>query len=76
VGQVHFYGGGWDNPNCARPTRAFRGRALREQRRLTGYTERGERSLELVGDRTRNLALHIESKIHNVGLFDHVVFAF
>jgi len=23
--------------NCARPTRAFRGRALREQRRLTGY---------------------------------------
>jgi hypothetical protein len=22
--------GGWDDPNCARPTRAFRGRALRE----------------------------------------------
>src|SRR5437870_12634624 len=23
--------GGWDDPNCARPTRAFCGRALREQ---------------------------------------------
>ena len=26
----HFLRGGWDDPNCARPTRAFRGRALRE----------------------------------------------
>ena len=23
--------GGWDDPNCARPTRAFSSRALREQ---------------------------------------------
>ena len=23
--------GGWDDPNCARPTKTFRGRALREQ---------------------------------------------
>jgi hypothetical protein len=26
----HFLRGGWDYSNCARPTRAFRGRALRE----------------------------------------------
>src|SRR6266850_3385463 len=26
----HFLRGGWDDPNCARPTRAFTGRALRE----------------------------------------------
>src|SRR5947209_3928487 len=26
----HFIRGGWDDPNCARPTRAFSSRALRE----------------------------------------------
>ena len=27
---LHLPRGGWDDPNCARPTRAFLGRALRE----------------------------------------------
>ena len=26
----HLLGGGWDDPNCARPTRGVRDRALRE----------------------------------------------
>jgi hypothetical protein len=29
--------GGWDGPNCARPARAFGGRALREHRDRSGY---------------------------------------
>ncbi len=29
--------GGWDDPNCARPTRAFRGRALRELKDRPSY---------------------------------------
>ena len=29
--------GGWDGPNCARPTRAFGGRALREHRDRPSY---------------------------------------
>jgi len=46
--------------NCARPTRAFGGRALREQRRLTGYpfpsyTGRGARTDGLVSDRPRGI---------------------
>ena len=28
---IPFIWGGWDDPNCARPTRAFSSRALREQ---------------------------------------------
>jgi hypothetical protein len=40
------------------------------------YTGRGERAVGLLGDRTRNLALHIESKIHNIGFFNNVIFAF
>jgi len=40
------------------------------------YTGRGASTLGLLGDRTRALELHIESEVHNVGLFDHVVFAF
>ena len=43
---------------------------------LRSYTERGERALELLGDRTRALELHIEAEVDYVGLFDHVVFAF
>ena len=52
---------GWPDwsRNCARPTRAFGGRALREQRRPTGYpsppTPSGVRStLGLLGDRIRS----------------------
>ena len=33
----HLLRGGWDGPNCARPTRAFGGRALREQRDRPSY---------------------------------------
>ena len=33
----HLLRGGWDDPNCARPTRAFGGRALREQRDRPSY---------------------------------------
>ena len=40
------------------------------------YTGRGASTLGLLGDRARNLALHIESKIHNIGFFNNVVFAF
>jgi len=40
------------------------------------YTGRGERALGLLGDRTRALKLHIESEVYDIGLFDHVVFAF
>lgn len=29
--------GGWDDPNCARPMRAFRGRALREHKDRPSY---------------------------------------
>jgi len=32
----HLLRGGWDDPHCARPTRAFGGRALREHRRSSG----------------------------------------
>ena len=52
-------------PNWA-PKRAERG----------PYTGRGERAVGLLGDRTRNLALHIESKIHDIRFFDDIVFAF
>jgi hypothetical protein len=40
------------------------------------YTGRGASTIGLLGDRTRNLVLHIESKIHNIGFFNNVVFAF
>jgi hypothetical protein len=40
------------------------------------YTGRGASTLGLLGDRTRTLKLHIESEVHNVGLFDHVIFPF
>jgi hypothetical protein len=40
------------------------------------YTERGASTIGLLGDRTRNLVLHIESKIHDIGFFNNVVFAF
>jgi len=40
------------------------------------YTGRGASTIGLLGDRTRNLALHIESKIHDIGFFNNVVFAF
>ena len=30
--ELSFTRGGWDDPNCARPTRRVRDRALREQR--------------------------------------------
>ena len=30
AGNGHFIRGDWDDPYCARPTRVFRGRALRE----------------------------------------------
>ena len=33
----HSLRGGWDGPNCARPTRAFGGRALREHRDRPSY---------------------------------------
>jgi hypothetical protein len=33
VTYYHFTRGGWDDPNCARPTRAFLSRALREHGR-------------------------------------------
>jgi hypothetical protein len=33
----HVLRGGWDDPNCARPTRAFRGRALREHGDCPSY---------------------------------------
>jgi hypothetical protein len=33
----HLLRGGWDDPNCARPTRAFGGRALREHRNRPSY---------------------------------------
>jgi hypothetical protein len=40
------------------------------------YTGRGASTIGLLGDRTRNLVLHIESKIHDIGFFNNVVFAF
>ena len=43
---------------------------------LPSYTGRGARTVGLLGDRTRALELHIESEVHNIGLLDHVVFAF
>ena len=33
----HLLRGGWDDPHCARPTRAFGGRALREHRDRPSY---------------------------------------
>ena len=33
----HSLRGGWDDPHCARPTRAFGGRALREHRDRPSY---------------------------------------
>ena len=56
---IHTYGVDRLVSNCARPTRPFRGRALREQRRLTGhpfpsYTGRGAKPAGLVSDRTRS----------------------
>jgi len=33
----HLLRGGWDDPNCARPTRAFGGRALREHKDRPSY---------------------------------------
>ena len=32
AGNYHSIRGGWDDPHCARPTRAFGGRTLREHR--------------------------------------------
>jgi hypothetical protein len=37
VASYHLLRGGWDDPNCARPTRAFGGRALREHRDRPSY---------------------------------------
>ena len=43
---------------------------------LGPYTGRGARTVGLLGDRTRALELHIESEVHNVGFFNHVILAF
>jgi len=40
------------------------------------YIGRGASTVGLLGDRTRNLTLHIEPEIHNVRFFNDVVFAF
>ena len=40
------------------------------------YTGRGTSTVGLLGDRTRALELHIESEVHNIRFFNHVILAF